>query len=219
MGIDQRAIDEVLEFVWAKREEGENSIAKLLCVDEIKRTGGDRQTIDYMADLGLVVTDGDKITLTELGEKGAEGIVRRHRLAERLLTDVLEVEDDEILETHACSFEHSLSPVVTDSICTLLGHPPTCPHGLAIPKGECCIKAASEIAPLVRPLTEAPVGLNVRIVYIVPTVTKRIDKLGNMGLVPGSIVKLIQKKPAFVIEIGETTLALDPDIVKEVYVR
>lgn len=219
MSIDQRAIDEVLEFVWAEREGGTDSIKELLCIEEIKSTGGDRLTFKHMEAEGMIITDGDHVELTDKGDKLAEGIVRRHRLAERLLTDVLDIEDDETLEKHACSFEHSLSSSVADSICTLLGHPPACPHGLPIPKGECCHKAASEVTPLVRPLTDIALGESVRIVYIAPKTFSRIDKLGSMGLVPGSIVRLQQKKPAFVIAIGETTIALDPDIVHEVFVR
>ena len=46
------------------------------------------------------------------------------------------------VETNACTFEHILSPEVTDRICTFLGHPKTCPHGSPIPPGECCQNAA-----------------------------------------------------------------------------
>ncbi|VAV84373.1 hypothetical protein MNBD_DELTA01-563, partial [hydrothermal vent metagenome] len=55
--------------------------------------------------------------------------------------------------------------------------------------------------------------------FIVPKTSKRLEKLGSMGLVPGSIVKLNQKKPAFVIQLGQTTLALEADIVEDIFVR
>ena len=216
---DQRAIDEILEFIWGQREEGEDSISDLLCIDEIKRTGGDKDTLTEMERDGLIKTSGNSVIFMPKGERLAEEIVRRHRLAERLLTDVLDVEDEETLEINACNFEHSLSAVVTDSICTLLGHPPTCPHGLPIPKGKCCTKGPEAVTPLVRPLTELDIGESGRIVFIVPKTHARLDKLGAMGLVPGSTVRLHQRKPAYVIELGEMTLALDPEIVGEIYVR
>jgi DtxR family Mn-dependent transcriptional regulator len=216
---NQRAIDEILEFVWAEKEDGRSSIKELLCIDEIKRTGGDEELLQDMERARLIQTHGDEITLTSAGEHQAEQIIRRHRLAERLLTDILDVRDEETLESHACNFEHTLSSTVANSICTLLGHPPTCPHGLPIPKGDCCAGGAGAIDPLIKPLTEFEVGEAGRIVFIIPKTHARLDRLGAMGLVPGSLVRLHQKKPAYVIELGETTLALDPEIVAEIYVK
>lgn len=216
--IAQSVIEEVLEFVWTEREAGDDSIEKLLAIDEIKTAGATRDTLREMEGLGLLKLDEDSVNLTEEGEEGARGIVRRHRLAERLLNDVLDIERGS-LEEYACSFEHSISPVVADSICTLLGHPPSCPHGLPIPRGECCKKTKAELKPLVVSLAELKAKESARIIFIVPATFTRLEKLGSMGLVPGSIVTLEQKKPAFVLKLGETTIALDPDIVKDIYVR
>ena len=126
-------------------------------------------------------------------------------------------EDD--IEKNACSFEHTLSPEVADSICTLLGHPPTCPHGLPIPRGACCKKTRDDLKPIVQQLNVLDVGDRGRITFIASNSHMRLDKLGTLGIVPGSTVKVHQKKPAFVILIGETTLALDPEIIKEIYVK
>jgi Mn-dependent DtxR family transcriptional regulator len=65
-------------------------------------------------------------------------VIRRHRLAERLFTDTLSLRDDAQIESNACTFEHILSPEVTEKICTFLGHPRQCPHGSPIPPGPCC---------------------------------------------------------------------------------
>lgn len=78
------------------------------------------------------------LRLTPKGEKRAEDVIRRHRLAERLFMQTLHVDNEELIEQQACKFEHILSPEMTDKICTFLGHPETCPHGSPIPKGECC---------------------------------------------------------------------------------
>ncbi len=217
--MDQNTIkEELLEFIWTGREQGSNSIEELLQVEEVRNSGATLKSLRELESEGLVLVDGDDVTLTESGDKLAEKIVRRHRLAERLLSDVLDI-GDSTLDMHACNFEHSISGEVAESICTLLGHPPSCPHGHPIPKGDCCTKASSLIKPLVVPLTELSVGTEGRVSFIVPKTSKRLEKLGSMGLVPGSVVKLNQKKPAFVIQLGQTTLALEADIVKDIFVR
>ena len=215
---DQKVVDEILEFIWTQREKGKDSIAELLKIDEVKEAQGDTAKLEEMEKDGVVHIKGSSIMLTAKGERLAEAIVRRHRLAERLLSEVLEI-DEGAIEENACSFEHTLSPIVTDSMCTLLGHPPTCPHGLPIPRGECCKKFKVEVSPLVRPLKDMAIGETGRIVFIIPSSHSRLDRLGSLGIVPGSIIRLHQKQPSFVIEIGETTLAIDYGITKEIYVR
>ncbi len=211
-----KGVDEVLEFIWSQRELGSSSIKQLFGIEEVAEEA-DIKTLERMRGDGLVVIKGDTVTLTTEGEKLAEGAIRRHRLAERLLTEVLAVGEENI-EKNACSFEHTLSAEVTDSICTLLGHPPTCPHGLPIPRGNCC-KKTSELKPIVQQLSVMSVGDRGRIIFIASNSHMRLDKLGSLGIVPGSVIKVHQKKPAFVIQLGETTLALDPEIIKEIYVR
>lgn len=212
-----KAVDEVLEFIWSQRELGSSSIAQLMGIEEVAEEAS-VETLQQMASGGLVTMSGDTITLTAQGERLAEAAIRRHRLAERLLTEVLAM-SDENLEKNACSFEHTLSPEVTDSICTLLGHPPTCPHGLPIPRGRCCRRDKDELRPIVQQLNVLDVGERGRIIFVASNSHMRLDKLGTLGLVPGSTVRVHQKRPAFVIQLGETTLALDPEIIKEIYVK
>ncbi|MBI5643953.1 MAG: metal-dependent transcriptional regulator [Deltaproteobacteria bacterium] len=212
-----KGIEEVLEFIWSQREQGSNSIQQLLNIEEVAEEA-DMKTLERMQRDALIKMDGDTVVLTLNGEQLAEAAIRRHRLAERLLTEVLSL-DPESIEKNACSFEHTLSHEVTDSICTLLGHPPTCPHGLPIPKGNCCRKTGGELKPIVQQLSALDVGETGRITFIVSNSHMRLDKLGTLGIVPGSSVRVHQKRPAFVIQIGETTLALDPEIIKEIYVK
>ena len=73
--------------------------------------------------------------------------------------------------------------------------------------------------PLVRPLSDLKLGERGRIVFITPRSRGLLERLSSFGLVPGSEVRLGQKKPSFVVELGETTLALDGDIAREVYVK
>lgn len=212
-------MEEVLESIWYQKEDGTNSIQELLSSKEMVEVGVNSETLQAMESAGLVTISGDTVIYTAEGETLGELIIRRHRLAERLLSDILDVREEAVLEEHACSFEHTLSPVVADSICTLLGHPPSCPHGLPIPRGACCEKAAHEIKPLVISLRELPVGQSAKVVFIAPKTYKRLERLGSMGLVPGSMIKLSQKKPSFVVSIGQTTLAIEADIAADIHVK
>ena len=80
----------------------------------------------------------ETIQFTDRGRKRAEDVIRRHRLAERLFMQTLRISNEAVIEQQACKFEHILSPEATDSICTFLNHPETCPHGSPIPRGTCC---------------------------------------------------------------------------------
>jgi DtxR family Mn-dependent transcriptional regulator len=91
-----------------------------------------------MTRIGLLCGSGAKVEFTPAGQARARSVIRRHRLAERLFVDTLALRDNESIESNACTFEHILSPEVTDRICTFLGHPTACPHGSPIPPGECC---------------------------------------------------------------------------------
>ena len=214
---EEDRIDEVLETIWMLREEGEARI------DDVRKRSEDpnvEQVLSIVESEQLVLTDNGCLSFSPHGEKRAESVIRRHRLAERLLSEVFEIEEKQ-LEDHACELEHThvLSEVVVDSICTFLGHPPTCPHGKAIPGGECCKKFSNELKPLVVPLTELNIGGDARIVFISSKYHARLDRLSSLGIVPGSIIRLHQKQPTYLIKIGETELALDRELAKEIYVK
>jgi DtxR family Mn-dependent transcriptional regulator len=98
---------------------------------------------------GLVVNDGG-ITLTEAGVELAERVVRRHRLAERFLTDVLELSWAEA-HHEAGKWEHIMSESVEQAMDRLLGSPTTCPHGNPIPGSE-------YVDPDAQPLSAITVG-------------------------------------------------------------
>jgi DtxR family Mn-dependent transcriptional regulator len=207
--------DEILELLWTLREEGKASRAELLGSTEEDRP---EALLEDLLSSGHVEASGEDVRLTPRGEERARGIIRRHRLAEVLLHNLFDL-DNLQLESSACQFEHILSEPVTESVCTFLGHPPACPHGRPIPRGECCDRIRTEIQPLVTRLSDASLGTPVRIVFITPKSKKRLEKLSALGIVPGSRLRLLQKNPSFVIQIGQTTVAVDRDITDEIYVK
>lgn len=212
---DQERIDEALELLWVLEEDKHRGM------NHFKLSSDDVDTdtlIETLLHHNLVSVAGSDITLTGKGQKEARGLIRRQRLAERLFTDVFEMPDDRVV-SDACKMEHILSEELTESVCTFLGHPPTCPHGKPIPRGECCRKFKIEVTPVVMRLSEFEVGASGRITFIVPSDPSRINKLSSLGIAAGSVIRLIQKTPSFVLNLDETTVALDPDIAKEIYLR
>ena len=211
----RKLTDEILELLWKLREEGSSSYGDVL--DRID----DNEVLEdvrKMEKADLVKVTDDIIEFKEKGEARAKDLVRRHRLAERLFHDVLDVGMKESEDT-ACEIEHILSSSVTDSVCSFLGHPPVCPHGKPIPRGACCAKYKAGYKPLVMQLKELEVGARGKIVFIIPSDNSRIERLVSMGVVPGSVLKLKKKRPSYVFEIDETTLAVDASIVEEIYVK
>lgn len=216
--MEPRRAEEILEAVFAEAEAGLSDVGSVLSRLGDHAPGSGAEDFRALAGMGLVRIEGDRLILTETGDARARGVVRRHRLAERLFRDLLDLSEG-VAESQACEFEHILSPEATDSVCTLLGHPPTCPHGKSIPPGACCSAAHRSVQSLVTGLPHFPIGETGRIVFIAPRYHERMDKLAALGVVPGSEVRLHQRAPAYVLDIGETTVAIDPEIASEIFLK
>ncbi|MBC8204120.1 metal-dependent transcriptional regulator [bacterium] len=161
----------------------------------------------------------EEIEFTKKGEREFLDLIRRHRLTERLMHDVLDLTEEEGVKDFVCKVEHILTSDVTDSICTLLGHPTICPHGRPIPKGRCCEINQQEIRPIITQANHLKPGESGIITFISTADHDKMDRLASMGLVPGVEIKLHQLKPAVVLIIGETVLSMDTDYASAVYVR
>ncbi len=208
--------EEVLEEIWTMSEEsGPPTVDVLRTMSKIQPVD---ETLDILTQRGAVSCENRVVALTRQGRGEAEEIVRRNRLTSVLLSQLFDLEAQEV-EDVACELEHVLNHRVTESICTFLGHPPLTPDGRRIPKGKCCESARSELEPLVKPLTTTAVGSEVRVVFLVPKTKARLKKLSSLGLVPGKTIRLAQKRPAYVLEVGETTIALEEDVAGGIYVK
>jgi DtxR family Mn-dependent transcriptional regulator len=212
---DKERIDEALELLWVLNEEGHNDLERfsLSCDDPDPAA-----ILETLIHDGLATAAEKKLQLTDKGRGLARGLIRRQRLAERLFMDVFEMKEEVVVDD-ACKMEHILSEELTESVCTFLGHPPTCPHGKPIPRGECCRKLRVEVRPVVTRLSEFEVGASGKITFIVPSDPSRISKLNSLGITAGSVIKLVQKIPSCVMQIDETTVAIDPEIAREIYLK
>jgi DtxR family Mn-dependent transcriptional regulator len=130
---------------------------------------------------GYITRDADRtITFTTSGAEHAEGIVRRHRLIERFLTDVLGVPWDEVHE-EAERLEHAMSPVLEERMRAAIGDAKTCPHGHPIAAG-------ARLAGV--PLSDVQPGASVRILRFENEAEDLLHYLMASGLEPGLEGKL-----------------------------
>lgn len=210
MNIDEHG-EEILEALWIKTQEEKKPIE----ASEFRA----QQALTHLIENGLIVSAGDgALTLTEKGLPEARSVVRRHRLAERLLYDVLGTRD-KMMHEKACKFEHLLDKGLDESICILLGHPKVCPHNKPIPPGRCCEQASTKPQKLVSPLSELKPGQPGRVAYIYATETNKLQKLMAMGILPGAPVRLLQTFPSYVFKAGNSQFAIDREIADAIYVR
>ncbi len=156
--------------------------------------------------------------LTVAGLEAGQDVVRRHRLAERLLEDVLAGKPEE-MEEDACRFEHVLVRNLADQVCTLLGHPTTCPHGKVIPPGPCCRESRKARATPVGPLSGGKVGAKGIVAYLTTRDSRAVQKLMAMGIMPGSTIQLIRRWPSYVFQVGYSQFTVDGPLAQAVYVK
>ncbi len=213
---DEIQIEEMLEYIWIL-DENDDKADSTRMGDKFGNDIADTY-IKIMAEQHLINLYDSEIVFTEPGRERAKLIIRRHRIAERLLNDVLEMRGDEF-ERGACQFEHFVNEEIIASICTLLGHPAVCPHGNKIPQGECCVSAKKNLEPLISPLSAIKAGKKVKVVYISTKSHASLDRLSGIGVIPGLELTIHQKFPSMILQYGETQLALDNDIAKNVFVR
>ncbi|MHB1006235.1 MAG: metal-dependent transcriptional regulator [Chloroflexota bacterium] len=150
-----------------------------------------------------------EIRLTDKGRYAVESLLRRHRLAERLLVDILGM-DWYLVHEEACRLEHAISPQVEARLVALLGDPDTCPHGNPIPGKN---GAVAE-----RRLSDACEGEQLTVVRIAQRAESEpglLHYLSQRGLVPGATVKVLEIAPfngPVVLAVGDNTVPLGRDL-------
>jgi DtxR family Mn-dependent transcriptional regulator len=180
---------------------------------------GDQSSLKEMAGQDLIALKNGYIKLTPKGLEEGRDVLRRHRLAELLLTEVLDVKGDDFIHDAACDFEHLLRKGIDERICTLLGHPEACPHGKPIPAGRCCRENFENRDQSVMPLSSLKPEQGGKIAYLRTKESKELQKLMAMGLLPGTSVRLIRSYPSYVFRLGYTQFAVDRQIAHEIFVR
>jgi DtxR family Mn-dependent transcriptional regulator len=143
---------------------------------------------------GYVTRGDDKlISFTETGREHAEGIVRRHRLIERFLTDVLGIPWDEVHE-EAERLEHAMSPVLEERMLAAIGDATTCPHGHPIEVGGRHDGV---------PLADVEIGASVTILRLENEAEDLLHYLKAAGVEPGLSGTLAQRSDEEVVVEGD----------------
>ena len=129
------------------------------------------------------------IQLTRKGLEIAVGVVRRNRLAERLLTDVLGMPWDEVY-AEACILEHAITPRVEERLVAALGNPQTCPHGHPIPPSDLTEPVRAGI-----PLAQVDSGKEVTVSGVTEQMPEILRYLAQVGVRPGVRLRVVEKAP------------------------
>lgn len=207
MELTDRA-EEILESLWIEVVERE----KIPDVSVLKDNTAFKELITKK-----YISLEEKDLLTSKGMSEGKLCVRRHRLAERLLVDVLHVKSGLVHET-GCKLEHVLHRGLEDNICILLGHPKNCPHGRPIPEGKCCLKKQDKVESLVKALSALKKGEHGKIAYLHTNDKDMLRKIMAMGALPGLSVTLVQDFPSYVFQIGESQFAVDKNMAEQIQV-
>jgi DtxR family Mn-dependent transcriptional regulator len=159
---------------------------------------------------GYITRAGDKtISFTDEGMRHATGIVRRHRLVERFLTDVLGIPWDEVHE-EAERLEHAMSPVLEERMLAAIGDAKTCPHGHPIEPG-------TRIEGV--PLADVEVGATVKVLRLENEAEDLLHELMAAGLEPGMDGTVAHKGDDVTIDAGDRSVTVTASVAETITVR
>jgi DtxR family Mn-dependent transcriptional regulator len=208
-------VEEYLETIFALEEEGIPVIQARLAERLDKAAPSVSEMLDRLESDDLIVRTSRQIAMTSKGAALAQGVVRKHRLAERLLVDIIGLDWDKA-HIEAGRWEHVISDDVEERLVILLGNPTTCPHGNPIP-------GVDPVGPEQRRLAEAQPGDRIRLERITESVehdAASLSYLGDHGLTPGTTALIQAKAPdgTLTLVVGDDTVALGPAMTKLMFV-
>jgi DtxR family Mn-dependent transcriptional regulator len=210
-------MDAYLEAIYELQEEGERVVQARIA----RRLGVSRasvsEQIQRLVKLGLVTVQKRAIDLTEHGHTIAEDAVRRHRMAERFLTDVLSM-PWHLAHQEANRFQTGLTGEIEERMLEMLGGPATCPHGNPIPG------TGAVIDPKLRTLREFDEGDVVvlrRLTEDVEIDTSVLKYFEEHGLVPGARITVAGVEPdgTMTLAVGFKRSTLESRLTDNLWVR
>jgi DtxR family transcriptional regulator, Mn-dependent transcriptional regulator len=164
---------------------------------------------------GLMDSGSDRLALSGEGRRQAAAILRRHRLSERLLTDVLGLPWDRVHD-EAMRLEHSLTPEAETRLKSLLNDPDTCPHGGPIPEHD-----ELPAAPKAQRLDTVPAGTQVHIEQVTEEEATLLRYLASLGLLPQAALVVEEVAPfggPLLIRVGGARYAIGRDVAAKILV-
>lgn len=215
------ATDDFLTSIFRFVEEGKPVIsarlAETLGVSPATAFG----TVRRMARDGLIkVSRKKEIALTVAGNKVAEDVIRRHRLAERFLTDVLDLAWHKAY-SEAHRLEHGISEEVADRLVRLLNNPTTCPHGYPIPGSEGYARA-KHVRTHLKALNEIPEGTTVTVKRVPEEDVELLKYLEEHNVSPSWTMKVLDVadfKGTVSLEVDHHEIVISTDTASKIIVK
>jgi DtxR family Mn-dependent transcriptional regulator len=211
-------LEEYLETIHDLAEAG-TPVIQARIAERLGRTAPSvSEMLDRLQADGYVERDGRRLELTGKGRTVAERVVRKHRLAERLLVDVIGLEWHKA-HLEAGRWEHVISDDVEARLVELLGNPTTCPHGNPIPgSGAPDVDRADHSS-----LSEVPIGDVVRLERITEEVeldTESLAFLYHHGFIPGETAKVVGRESddSVVLDAGGPEFSLERSLCTQLFV-
>ncbi|MCX8007407.1 MAG: metal-dependent transcriptional regulator [Coriobacteriia bacterium] len=208
-------IEEYLETIYKLSENGPVRPARI--AEAIGVSGPTvTATLRRLGRDGYVARPHGMVELTEAGRRAALDVVRRHRVAERFLADVLKLPWADVHE-EACRLEHALSPTVVSALEAFMENPDTCPHGHPIPAKDGKISPRQGV-----PLATVGRGTEVVILRVDEDEEGLLGHLASRGLFPGTRIAVLDASPfdgALLIESGPARFALSREAASRIVVE
>jgi DtxR family Mn-dependent transcriptional regulator len=210
-------VEEYLQAVHYLKEEGTLPIQARIAERLNRSAPSVSEMLERLADDGYVRRSGRVVELTDKGSLLAEKVVRKHRLAERLLADVIGLEWHKV-HREAGRWEHVISDDVEARLVQLLGDPATCPHGNPIPGA-----ATPSPGDVQQPLAAVAVGDVVQVARISEDVEMDMDALVYLDehhFVPGTKASVRSRAPdgTMMLEASGGSVAIGAELSRRIYV-
>lgn len=211
-------IEEYLEAIYRLEEKKGSAKTGDLAKELNVTLGTITNTVESMEKQNLITHKPYKgVKLTKTGREIALDVVRRHRLSERLLTDILKLEWSKAHDA-ACKLEHAIADKdIIKPLEKALGKPKTCPHGNPIPSESG--RVIEEKSELLANLTHGEKGTIVKITDEKPDL---LQYLATLGLVPGANVQIEEKAPfngPIMVRVMGASYALGRNVASVIWVK
>ncbi len=208
-------VEEYLKAIYELEEEGVPVIRARLAERLHHSAPAVTEMVARLIGDGYLESKGRSLSMREEGRRRAESVVRRHRLAERLLTDVIGIEWYKA-HKEADRWEHVISDEVEPRLVALLHNPEACPHGNPIP-------GSGAARPTLKALAEAEPGDRVRLRRISERVEIDLETLVYLdahGFRPGATALVLERAPdgTLTLDVGTGTIAIGESLAVQLYV-
>ncbi|MGC8837310.1 MAG: metal-dependent transcriptional regulator [Anaerolineae bacterium] len=214
-----RSAEEYLEAIYRLAGEAEEGMVPLstlaehlavspVSANQMVRRLEERGLLNYIPYRGVALSEG--------GRAAAAGLIRRHRLWERFLADILGLPWEQVHE-EACRLEHATSPLVEAYLARFLEEPQTCPHGHPVPDEEGIAPPQGRLS-----LMDVEPGGKARVLSVPERDPALLRYLAQMGLEPGAVVQVEDHAPfggVLTIVVAGARHALGKDVAEKVRVQ